>query len=424
MEFVVIHVFVGPTLPGSTLASSGLQVRPPVRHGDLFDAAIRPGDTALIVDGMYHQAPALRHKEILAAMGRGVTVIGAASIGALRAAELAQFGMLGVGRIYAAYACGKLAGDDEVAVGQAPDGELTALTWPVVNLRNVLQLAESEDVLDTERTARLLTALRAVYYPQRTWAAVQAVCRRLGETQFARWLAVRLEQDRHFGDLKRADALAAVRVALAGAAVKQTDVQLVPAVWETAYFRRWSNSFARARVGGLELFTEDRLVYQQVFDPAFPDIWAAYLEHRSLHCREDGLDGLPLEVRLARAGGGLPADRLFHPTVDLRDEQSVAVLLAGESELDRQAVARYADALTSERRTRPGFTVAAVRDELTCRLLRQVWQCPEHKFDAEASARGLICGAHAIAAAKRLVPGLLQEMRERAKQSEAVYVAQ
>ncbi|MBP5873147.1 hypothetical protein F3K24_43140, partial [Streptomyces sp. LBUM 1485] len=50
------------------------------------------GDTAVIIDGLYHQAPALRHKEIIAAMARGVRVIGAASIGALRAAELAPFG--------------------------------------------------------------------------------------------------------------------------------------------------------------------------------------------------------------------------------------------------------------------------------------------------------------------------------------------
>ncbi|MGV9708646.1 TfuA-like protein [Streptomyces sp. NPDC003483] len=39
--------------------------------------------------------------------GWGVKAIGAASIGALRAAELAPFGMFGVGRIYTAYARGE-----------------------------------------------------------------------------------------------------------------------------------------------------------------------------------------------------------------------------------------------------------------------------------------------------------------------------
>ncbi|MEU9438938.1 TfuA-like protein [Streptomyces sp. NPDC048252] len=164
-------------------------------------------------------------------------MIGAASIGALRAAELAPFGMHGVGSICADYASGKIDGDDEVAVGQAPDGQCDALSWPVVNLRHVLHLVISAGVLDSERAAGLLAGLRTVYYPQRTTAAVQALCRRQGQTKFAGWLAEQREQDRHFGDLKRADALAAVRSALAGRAA-QAGVRPTPAVWETTYFRR------------------------------------------------------------------------------------------------------------------------------------------------------------------------------------------
>ncbi|MEU3353082.1 TfuA-like protein [Streptomyces sp. NPDC037389] len=413
-------MFVGPTLsrPEPQLAVPGVRVWPPVRHGDLFADVIRGGDTAVIIDGVYHQASALRHKEILAAMGRGVVVIGAASIGALRAAELAAFGVLGVGSIYAAYARGDTVGDDEVAVGQAPDGQWEALTWPVVNLRHVLQLAVSAGVLNGERAAGLLTVLRAVYYPQRTTAAVRAACRRQGETEFATWLAERREQDRHFGDLKRADALAAVRTAFSGRAPRAV-FRPSPSVWESTYFRRWSNAFARDRVDGLELFAEDRLVYQQVFDPAFRKTWVAYLEHRSLHPSDGGL-GLPLAERLAQVtGGGLPADRVFHPMVDLRDETTVALLLADESELDRQAVARYADALARERRSRPGFSTAAVRDDLTRRLLLRIWQCPERHFDAEASARGLVSEARAVAAAKRLVPGLLDELDGTTDRTEA-----
>ncbi|MFF0386925.1 TfuA-like protein [Streptomyces sp. NPDC004286] len=416
----MIHVFVGPTLPGSEplLAAPGVRPLPPVRHGDLFDTSIRSGDTALILDGVYHQAPALRHKEILGALDRGVRVIGAASIGALRAAELAPYGMVGVGRIYNDYVRGTIEGDDEVAVGQAPDGDFRALTWPLVNLRHVLRLAQSHEVLDGERADRLLAALRAVYYPQRTWAAVRAVCRREDETAFVAWLAEQLQDDRHFGDLKRADALAAVRTALGGEAVPSSS-RRAPAPWSSAYFIRWANAFARTSVDGLELSTQDRLLYQQLFDPEFRTTWAAYLEHRSLH-PADGGPGLPLAVRLAQAtGGDLPADRVFHPAVDLLDTETVALLLAGETGEDRRAVARYAAALAHERRARRGFTVDAVRDDLTRRLLQRVWQCGELDFDAEASARGLVSGARAVAEAKRLVPGLLQEMSETTERTEA-----
>ncbi|AQY20653.1 hypothetical protein T261_08782 [Streptomyces lydicus] len=112
--------------------------RPPVRHGDLFDASIATADTVVIIDGVYHHAPALRHKEIVWTLGRGVRVIGAASIGALRAAELIPCGMLGVGEIFHAYASGAIEGDDEVAVGQSTDTDLRSFTWPLVNLRRVL----------------------------------------------------------------------------------------------------------------------------------------------------------------------------------------------------------------------------------------------------------------------------------------------
>lgn len=409
----MIHVFVGPTLPRSEpqLAPPRVQVHPPARHGDLFAPGIRSGDTVVLIDGVYHQAPALRHKEILAAIGRGVLVIGAASIGALRAAELSLYGMLGVGSIYTAYIRGEIDGDDEVAVGQAPDGEWEALTWPVVNLRHVLERARDAGILDDDRAATLLAALRAIYYPQRTTTAVWAVCRRQGETEFARWLAGRLDQNRHFGDLKRADALAAVAIALDGRQ-PPTGGRLSPSVWETTYFRRWSNAFTRARVGGLELSTEDRLVYQQVFDPAYRHRWAAYLEHRSLNPASGR--GRALSERLAQVtGGDLPADRVFHPAVDLRDEEAVALLLEGETHQDRKVVARYAQALDQARRSRPGFTVAAVSDGLTRRLLLRLWQVTEMGFDAEASARGLIRGAYAVEAAKRLVPGFLEDVNER-----------
>lgn len=408
----MIHVFVGPTLSRAEpqLSAPGIRLWPPARHGDLFHATIRNGDTVVLIDGVYHQAPALRHKEILAAMGRGVHVIGAASIGALRAAELAPYGMLGVGTVYTAYRCGDITADDEVAVGQAPDGQWEALTWPLVNLRSVLRVAQEAGILDSARAHVLLEAWRAVYYPQRTAAAVGAVCRWQGESSFARWLAEQLEREPHFGDVKRADALAAVQTALSSRPLPD-GARPTRAVWDTTYYRRWSNAWAHERVDGLSLSTEDRLVYQQVFDPAFRETWAAYLEYRSLHPAYG--PGLPLTVRLAQAAGStLPADRVFRPTVDLRDKQTAALLLAGETPQDRQAVARYAAALEQARTTRPGFSKAAVRDALTRQLLRRVWKCPEQYFDAEASARGLVCGAHAVAAAKSLVPGLLDEMNE------------
>lgn len=79
-------------------------------------------------------------------------------------------------------------------------------------------MGPSEAIASHEKATGLLAALRAVYYPQRTWAAVRAVCRHQGEQEFADWLTGQRERDRHFGDLERTDTLAAVRAALDGAA--------------------------------------------------------------------------------------------------------------------------------------------------------------------------------------------------------------
>lgn len=410
----MIHVFVGPTLPRSepSLAVPGVRVWPPVRHGDLFDPAIRSSDTLVIIDGVYHQAPALRHKEILAAMGRGVQVIGAASIGALRAAELTSFGMLGVGSVFTAYARGEIDGDDEVAVGQAPDGEWDALSWPLVNLRHVVQLAQVAGLLDGERAFALLAHFRAVYYPQRTTGAVRAVCHRRGENEFAGWLVEQRKRDPYFGDVKRADALAAVRTALDGW-TPRAEARPAPGTWESPYFWQWSNAFARSRIDGVHLFTRDRLLYQQVCGRAFPETWLAYLTHRSL-LPPGGGRGRPLEERLAEVADDLAVHQVFHPTLDLRDETAVSLLLADETAEDRRAVARYADALAFACRSRAGFSTAAVRDDLTRRMLLEAWRCPPERLDEEASARGLVCATRAVQAAKRLVPGFLAEQKEAA----------
>ena len=79
-----------------------------------------------IIDGYFDSVPAVSHKEILVALSMGVPVYGAASMGALRVAELHHFGMIGVGRIFERYREGSLEDDDEVAVvhGSADAGFL------------------------------------------------------------------------------------------------------------------------------------------------------------------------------------------------------------------------------------------------------------------------------------------------------------
>ena len=105
-------IFAGPSLYTVTPEQlSGIDLRPPAGKGDLL-AAIRAGAKVIgIVDGTFEYGASVWHKEILFAIRQGVAVFGAASMGALRAAECADFGMIGIGRVFADYAAGRRRSD-------------------------------------------------------------------------------------------------------------------------------------------------------------------------------------------------------------------------------------------------------------------------------------------------------------------------
>jgi hypothetical protein len=118
---MTIVVFTGPTLPPAEAAQElDALYMPPVSEGDVYRAALESPRAIGIIDGYFENVPAVWHKEILYALSRGIRVFGSASMGALRAAELAQFGMEGVGATFEAFRDGRLEDDDEVAVIHGP----------------------------------------------------------------------------------------------------------------------------------------------------------------------------------------------------------------------------------------------------------------------------------------------------------------
>jgi hypothetical protein len=99
-----------------------------------------------------------------------VAVVGAASMGALRAAELQACGMLGIGKIWQAFFTGEIDADDEVAILHTPDGQV--LTEALVNLRCAIRgTAAAEQVTADEATA-LEEVARLLPYTRRTWTAL------------------------------------------------------------------------------------------------------------------------------------------------------------------------------------------------------------------------------------------------------------
>jgi len=169
-------VFVGPTLPdASKLAGSEIDIRPPASQGDVFRAA-KDGATVIgIVDGYFEYAAPIWHKEILFALSQGIRVFGAASMGALRAAECAAYGMTGIGRIYEMYASGALEDDSAVAQLHAP-GELgyRSLSEPLVNVESTLGDMTAHGLIEQEEQRTLSDCAQALFFKKRTWKSILA----------------------------------------------------------------------------------------------------------------------------------------------------------------------------------------------------------------------------------------------------------
>lgn len=165
-------LFAGPSLFGQSYDRTGLEVRAPARQGDLHRAVLDGADAIGLVDGVFGFVPSVWHKEILFALKQGVRVLGAASLGALRAAECAPFGMEPVGPIAHSYARGERVEDADVCLAHAPaELDFMPLSEPLVDVEATvaaMRATESEG-------AALLAAAQAIYFVDRTVDAIAAV---------------------------------------------------------------------------------------------------------------------------------------------------------------------------------------------------------------------------------------------------------
>jgi SagB-type dehydrogenase family enzyme len=207
------YIFTGPTLSASEgreeLSATYL---PPAAQGDVYRVAMTHPKAIGIIDGYFERLPAIWHKEILWAMQEGIHVFGCSSMGALRAAELAPFGMEGVGVVFEAFRDGALEADDEVAVahGLADSGYAT-FSEAMVNIRQTLAHAVDCGVISRETGNGIERIAKDTYYPRRIYPLFLELAKEQGLPDseieaFRAWLpSGRVNQ-------KRLDALQMLRV--------------------------------------------------------------------------------------------------------------------------------------------------------------------------------------------------------------------
>ena len=173
-------VFLGPSLAREDAERIlDADYLPPICRGDLERLPEHVRYVG-IVDGEFYQSLSVSPKEVLKLLRRGVTVFGASSMGALRAAETWKLGTIGVGQIFTMYRDGILDADDEVALIYERD-TYRKLSEPLVNIRAALEMAAAAGAIDAYEKNDLLLKMKSLYFPERSHQALQAISPKLRE---------------------------------------------------------------------------------------------------------------------------------------------------------------------------------------------------------------------------------------------------
>lgn len=330
-------VFVGPSLPRSQVEAllPGASILPPVRLGDLLRIGARAGDRVLIIDGLFLQAAPVRHKEILALLAEGVTVIGSSSMGALRAAELYQYGMRGVGEVFELYRSGAIDGDDEVAVIHTTgDDGYRALSEPLVSIRVAIGEAARDGAITADTAAALLRIAKALPFRLRSRRMLVQCARQELRAEiveeFDAWYSG------HARDLKADDAVDMLSRAASGDPALGPPSPLDRPITNppTAFVVSWADHFHGQSAGETWVPDSDVVSAIMLLHPGYPE------RHR-----RDVLSSL---VGLAAGAPGLEAAAVAAAAAHALDGQTLAELGVWLSPRER---GRLAD---------PGFADEAV----------------------------------------------------------------
>jgi hypothetical protein len=122
-------------MDAAILKQSGVKakLRPPIRRGQIYQDYSAGERVFLIADGEFDQSLAVTAGEILDILRAGGLVFGSSSMGALRAAEMNSFGMVGVGKIFELIQSASTFHDDWL--GHLFDGvSLETITLPFVEI--------------------------------------------------------------------------------------------------------------------------------------------------------------------------------------------------------------------------------------------------------------------------------------------------
>jgi hypothetical protein len=168
-------VFLGPTLSENGARKIlDADYRPPAKEGDIVSVIHKEKpDIIALIDCEVFGINSVWHKEILNALQNGIKVFGAAQVGALRAAEMEDFGMIGTGKVFDKFKNNELEDDEEVLCKYIKrDNGYHRISESMVNIRYKFEKAKENGIIKSESFDKLITVSKSQFYQDRVMETI------------------------------------------------------------------------------------------------------------------------------------------------------------------------------------------------------------------------------------------------------------
>lgn len=165
-------IYLGPTLSREeAIRILDADYRDPAKKGDFLMLSRDSDEKKYVgfVDGVFlHDYPPSPIEVYHLATRKNIELIGASSLGALRAVELEKFGMKGIGKIFQLYKNGIINADDEVAVTFARENNILQ-SEAMIDIRFNLFLAYKKGIITNQTKKRIAKIAKNIYFPFRNY---------------------------------------------------------------------------------------------------------------------------------------------------------------------------------------------------------------------------------------------------------------
>ena len=165
-------IYLGPTLSREkAIKILDADYRDPAKKGDFLMLSRDSDEKKYVgfVDGVFlHDYPPSPIEVYHLATRKNIELIGASSLGALRAVELEKFGMKGIGKIFQLYKNGIINADDEVAVTFVRENNILQ-SEAMIDIRFNLFLAYKKGIITNQTKKRIAKIAKNIYFPFRNY---------------------------------------------------------------------------------------------------------------------------------------------------------------------------------------------------------------------------------------------------------------